>query len=163
MWYNSHIGTTTKGRSMLLTIDFFPGDFVTMKPQFTGAKFKPGQVYRVSKFMQKNVRVMNVDTRAAVSGRPECFEKVTDPVLLAAAKNKLAEAPTKRWVLGEVCTLTNATIARVSQKRGSEIYPTTKFVVLAQKGDTINVARLGGDNDRYWRFDVASLVPATAS
>lgn len=148
---------------MILTTDYWVGDFVTMKPQFTGPKFKPGQIYRVSKFMQKNVRVMNVDTRTPVSGSPGCFEKVTDPVLIAAAQNTLKAIPTKRWVLGEVCTLNNDMISRINQKRGSEIYPTTKFVVIATKGDTINVARLGGDNDRYWRFDVANLVPATAS
>lgn len=58
----------------------------------------------------------------------------------------------ERFVLGEVVTVKNVTGGSKWKYAAGQ-----KFVVVATRGEKVNVAKLGGEGDRYWKMNPRSL------
>lgn len=103
-------------------------------------------VWRVARVNPKTISIEQ-GARGGKAGR--AILKKTDEPLAETA----APAVPDRVPAGALLRVTSEAATRL----GRDITPQTLLVTLADKGDKINAARLGGDNDRYWRLPRAML------
>jgi hypothetical protein len=131
------------------TRKFTIGDKVTPDPDAHGIpKATVGRIFIVRKVNPKNILCDAEDGGRGISYPAE--------VLLPATDENLAKATTARpfvprefFVCGEVVTFAR------SAPKGFDL--DSPFVVLKDNGEKVNVAPLGGDEDRYWRVPHAGL------
>lgn len=132
-------------------MSFSPGTKVVLKPQYARAG-QAGQVYTVRKMLNVNLEVEN-DKGQVLRGKPHMFEATGESTPYIDIVRKLEAAPT--FILGEVVT-----VPRAPATKKWHYLMGQKFVVIAIRDRTVNIAKLGGDNDRYWRLDPHSLEKA---
>lgn len=127
--------------------DWGLGDIVRLKDPAQRRKY-PGN-YRVKKFLQKNVDLESVDTGSPLRGHPSLFEKVAEGDLNDILDEMRA---VNNFALGTVVKVTNAPRSAKWQYSADQ-----KFVVVAVRSDTVNIAKLGGEYNRYWKMSPRSL------
>ena len=120
------------------------GDIVRVKPELGSAKTH-GKTFKVTKVMRVNVNAEEIG-----SGRPwRLDQSMIEPTELDRQIEHAVTIPI--FDLGQVVTV------KAPPRTSKWNYPADqKFVVIAVK-DRINIAKLGGDSGRYWRFPPTQL------
>lgn len=133
--------------------DMFVGQIVRFDPSEKRTAMYQGEDFRVTKVNSVNVKVEGVDSNRRVNVSPFfLIEKDDDPLAKAGAKVGFIGTPyvaPPKVSLGSTVRLTHNRFGPAD----------AIYVVIAIKQDKTNVARLGGDNDRYIRVPHAMVVP----
>lgn len=119
---------------------FKTGDLVVVREAYARPRDR-GRTYRVTNILKVNITVTPIDGGRALRGKPELFELAPERFEGAVAVATLVPflAPLSP---GEVVT-----VVGVGWKEPSD----RLYVVLNERGDgKVKLARLGGDNGRYW-------------
>ena len=107
-----------------------------------------GGVWIITKINPKNTVVEPVGGGRKLNAPHYMLIDATDEVTVTAVP--LPEAKTY-FALGEIVRVNNGKFAGL-------------YVVISDKGlDRVNIAKLGGDNDRYVRFDRKGLIKVDAA
>lgn len=138
---------------------FYPGQQVVLKEIHRRGR-PADEVFTVKKVYSVNMDVYTSDGQT-LRGKPRMFEVSTLPdngqaektIYGALAQNAESELARERFVTGQVVTVT-------AEGRGRKWnYPDEqKFVVIKVGADRVNIAKLGGEEGRYWRMSRGLLV-----
>ena len=106
------------------------------------------ETYRVVKINPKNVKIEGEKTGRLVNSHPQFLLLADDQTPAAPKPFTMTHEFTPRMTLGTAVTV----------RGGIRNYaPDTVWVVIKNGTDRTNVAKLGGDNDIYWRVDPKKL------
>lgn len=127
-----------------------PGDRVVVNPDYPGVRANVlGRVYVVDRVNPKNVVCRPEDgVGRGINYPKESLLPATDENIAKAAAPRPYE-PREFFTCGEIVT----TKVPVKGREADE-----PFIVLKDDGNKVNIALLGGDNDRYWRMPASGLV-----
>lgn len=119
----------------------YPGDTVQIKAKYR----KPGQAFGPFMLVKINPKNWKVEDEqgATWTGDARLYEK-SDLPFTAAVKEKPA-VTAGSFVLGEVVT---TTLPQAVRTHGVD----AKYAVIALRADRVNVAKLGGEGNRYWKI-----------
>lgn len=132
--------------------DLGVGDYAVIDPRYP----RWGGVYEVLKVNPTTYVLRDVLSGAQVRAGHGSVQRAPGH-RVAQVRATLATRPAPPAL--SLGTLVRFTMARKAGERGL-------FVVIKKSADRVNVARLGGDNDRYWRTTPAALEvvdPATVT
>ena len=126
---------------------FRPGEKVRVKAQFAKWQHRD-KIYTVSRLLPKNIEVVD-ENGQKMRGNPTAFEQFSEGM---PPTTIYVEPLPEHFTLGEVVTVKHAPNSAKWRYTRDQ-----KFVVI-RSSDKINIVKLGGDGDRYWRMQPSSLV-----